>query len=150
MMLLLQIFIKIFIQKRSLPFMLFCEIHLLSLLVSVDFQLASYPTSFTEHLSFGSESHQETLYDLFDILSSLLCNPYISNVFLYPLRCAQHPSPPTLLSLKNLLSLKSLNQIITQTLSSYLSFHITKVSITWTSLLFPTSQPPLNLPTCSP
>lgn len=41
-------------KKTPLSFMLFYEIQLTSLLVSVDFHLTSYPTLFTEDLPFGS------------------------------------------------------------------------------------------------
>lgn len=65
--------------------MLFSEIQLLicSIFISVDFQLTSFPPPHLEDLSFGYSFplHIKKFYYPFDILASLLYNPYISKIF---------------------------------------------------------------------
>ena len=61
----------------------FSEIQLLicSMFISVDFQLTSYPPLKTCHLVPVFLCTSKRFYYLFDILASLLYNPYISKFF---------------------------------------------------------------------
>lgn len=142
--------------KNLLPFTLFSEIQLLicsTIFISVDFQLTSYPHPHLEDLSFGYSFPlhiKKFYYYPFDILASLLYNPYISKIF-----PSAHSSAP--FSTYLAITWKSISEITesnnvgfstlnTSVLSSNIFFHIIIISTRWIILLFPCAQSPLHFP----